>query len=276
MRISEARDMLLKLGVRAQKSLRQHFLLDEAVIKRQVDYADIKKGERVLEIGPGLGFLTSALIDSGARVIAIETDHKFCQYLRDKFGDKIELLCADATQIDFPEFDKVVSNIPYNISSEITFKILEGKFDLAVIMYQKEFAERLVAGEASAIYGRLSVMAAYRADCELLEIVPRRAFWPEPKIDSAIVRMKSRPPRFKPKDERLFVEVVRVLFSHRRKMIANALISGAPALGMSREEMKALSQEIPYGNERVEMLTPEEIGEISDFLFDVKSRKNWG
>ena len=164
-----------------------------------------------------------------------------------------------------------MSNIPYNISSEITFKILEGKFELAVMMYRKEFAERLVAGEASAIYGRLSVMAAYRADCELMEVVSRRAFWPEPKVDSAIVRLKSRPPRFRPKDERMFVDVVRVLFSHRRKMISNALVSGAPEFGMSREEMRRLSPEIPYGEERVEMLTPEEIGEISDFLFNVKN-----
>ncbi|MEM2839449.1 MAG: 16S rRNA (adenine(1518)-N(6)/adenine(1519)-N(6))-dimethyltransferase RsmA [Thermoplasmata archaeon] len=273
MRISEARDILLKLGVRAQKSLGQHFLLDENVVRRQVRYADIEKGERVLEIGPGLGFLTSELVKSGAHVIAIETDKKFHKYLSDKFGNSIELICADATEIDFPDFDKVVSNIPYNISSEITFKILEGKFKLAVIMYQKEFAERLVAGEASAIYGRLSVMAAYRADCELLEVVSRRAFWPEPKVDSAIVRLKSRPPRFRPKDERMFVDVVRVLFSHRRKMITNALISGAPELGMTRERMRMLSSEIPYGDERVEMLTPEEIGEISDFLFGARNRK---
>lgn len=273
MRISEARDMLLKLGVRAQKSLGQHFLLDERIVRRQVEYANIKEGERVLEIGPGLGFLTSELIRSGASLIAIEADRKFYEYLSEKYGDRIELIHADATTIDLPQFDKVVSNIPYNISSELTFKILEGKFDLAVIMYQKEFAERLVAGEASAIYGRLSVMASYRADCELMEVVPRRAFWPEPKVDSAIVRMKSRAPKFNPKDERLFVETVKVLFSHRRKMIANALTAGAPNLGMSRERMKRLSEEIPFGKERVEMLTPEEIGEIADFLYNVRAQE---
>jgi len=270
MRIADARDLLLQLGVRAQKSLGQNFLLDENVIERQVKYAEIKKGDRVLEIGPGLGFLTSELVDSGAHVIAIEKDSKFFEYLERKFGDTVKLIKGDATKVDFPTFDKVVSNIPYQISSEITFKILEGKFETAIIMYQKEFAERLVAGEASAIYGRLSVMAAYRADCEIMEIVNRRAFWPEPKIDSAIVKMTSRPPQFQPKDENLFVIAVRVLFSHRRKMVANGLIAGASQLGFTRERMKELTPEIPYAEERVEMLTPEEIGEIADFFFDKK------
>ena len=273
MRIAEARSLLIQLGVKAQKSLGQNFLLDENVVKRQVEYAQIKNGERVLEVGPGLGFLTEELVAKGAKVIAIENDKKFCEYLRTKFGETIELIESDATKIDFGPLNKVVSNIPYNISSEITFKILEGKFKLAVIMYQKEFAERLVAGEASAIYGRLSVMAAYRADCEIMEIVNRRAFWPEPKVDSALVRLKNRPPRFQPKDEKMFVDVVKVLFSHRRKMIANGLIAGASQLGMSRDEMKALIPEVPYEEERVETLAPEEIGEIADFFFEVKQRK---
>ncbi|MDH4123538.1 MAG: 16S rRNA (adenine(1518)-N(6)/adenine(1519)-N(6))-dimethyltransferase RsmA [Thermoplasmata archaeon] len=273
MRVAEARDLLLHLGVRAQKSLGQHFLIDDEVVKRQVQYASIGKGETVLEIGPGLGFLTSELLDSGAKVVAIESDRKFCEHLRNRFSDSIELIEGDATRIDLPAFDKVVSNIPYQISSEITFKILERRFKLAVIMYQKEFAERLVAGEASAIYGRLSVMAAYHADCEILEVVSRRSFWPEPKVDSALVMMRSRPPKFQPKDERLFVDVVRILFSHRRKMISNGLIAGAAQIGLARDEMRALVPQMPYAEERVEMLTPEEIGEIADFFWDIRKHK---
>lgn len=270
----DTKSILLQLGVRPRKSMGQHFLVDHSVLERQVGYAKIKKGESVLEIGPGLGFLTEELIGAGAKVCAIESDRKFCEYLREKFGDSLELIEGDATKVDLPIFDKVVSNLPYQISSEITFRILEQrKFDLAILMYQKEFAERMTAGETSALYGRLSVMAAYRADCEILEIVNRRSFWPQPKVDSAIVKLKCRAPRFQPRDERLFVDVVRVLFSHRRKKISNGLIALAGQLGFSRERMKELMPEIPYIDERVEMLSPEEIGEIADAIWEIKSKE---
>jgi 16S rRNA (adenine1518-N6/adenine1519-N6)-dimethyltransferase len=267
---ADTKSILLQLGVQPRRSMGQHFLVDHTVIERQVRYAKIKKGERVLEIGAGLGFLTDDLLKAGAEVVAIESDRKFCEYLREKFGDRLELIEGDATKVVLPEFDKVVSNLPYQISSEITFRILETrKFDIAILMYQKEFAERMVAGEISALYGRLSVMAAYRADCEILEIVNRRCFWPQPKVDSALVLMKSRPPRFQPKDEKLFVDIVRVLFSHRRKKISNGMVALAGQLGISRDRMKELVPEMPYADDRVEMLSPEEIGEIADWFFEI-------
>ena len=271
---ADTKSILMQLGVQPRRSMGQHFLVDHTVIERQVKYAKIKKGERILEIGPGLGFLTDNLLKAGAEVVAIESDRKFCEYLREKFGDKLELIEGDATKVVLPEFDKVVSNLPYQISSEITFRLLETrKFEIAILMYQKEFAERMVAGEISALYGRLSVMAAYRADCEILEIVNRRCFWPQPKVDSALVLMKSRPPRFQPKDEKLFVNIVRILFSHRRKKIANGMVALAGQLGISRERMKELVPEMPYADERVEMLSPEEIGEIADWFFEIKTER---
>jgi len=269
LRSGEAKSILIELGIRPRKSAGQHFLVDSGVLKRCAEYVEIKAGERILEVGPGLGFLTEELLARGAEVVTIESDRKLCQFLRKKFGDKIELIEGDATKVELPEFDKVASNLPYQISSEITFRLLERGFDLAVLMYQKEFAERMVAGEGSAIYGRLSVMTAYRADSEILSIVEKKSFWPQPKVDSAIVRLRSRAPRFSIKDEKMFVEIVRILFSHRRKKIANALISEALRLGYSREKMREFMDEIPYSQERVESLTPEEIGEISDYFLDI-------
>jgi len=270
LRLSEARKIMMDLGVRPRRSLGQHFLVDDRVMTRCAEYADIRKGEKILEIGPGIGFLTEKLVETGGSVTVIESDRKFCEYLGDKFGDSLTVILGDATKTDLPPFDKVVSNLPYNISSEITFRLLERKFKLAVLMYQKEFAERLVAGEGSAVYGRLSVMADYRAESEILEVVSRRSFWPEPQVDSAVVRFRVRPPRFNVEDEGLFADIVRILFSHRRKKIYNALISEAKFLGIAKEKIREIASEIPYSDERVEMLTPQEIGEIADYFWELR------
>lgn len=272
--MSEARRILTELGVRPRRSLGQHFLVDENVIARCTEYAGIKKGEKVLEIGPGIGFLTEKLLGTGASLTVIESDRRFCDYLGNRFGDALTIVMGDATRVDLPPFDKVVSNLPYNISSEITFRLLERKFKLAVLMYQKEFAERLVAGEGSAIYGRLSVMADYKAESEILESVSRRSFWPEPQVDSAVVRFRVRPPRFDVEDERLFVDIVRILFSHRRKKIYNALISESKFLGISKERLREIASDIPYSEERVEMLTPQEIGEIADYFCGIREERS--
>lgn len=266
MSVTEAKSLMLRLGIHPRKSKGQSFLIDREVLNRCAEYAKIRSGERILEIGPGLGFLTEELLRKDAMVIAVESDPKLCDYLENRFQTSLTLIRGDATKVDLPPFDKVVSNLPYQISSEITFRILERKFDLAVLMYQKEFAERLVSGEGSSIYGRLSVMAAYRAESEILEIIDRKAFWPVPRVDSALVLMKARPKRFAVKNERLFIDVVRVLFSHRRKKIANSLLSGAHQLNLSKERIREILDELPHSEERVEHLTPQEIAEIADYV----------
>ena len=168
----------------------------------------------------------------------------------------VEVIHGDALKIDFSklDFNKVVSNLPYNISSPITFKLLECKFDLAILMYQKEFAARLIAKPGSKDYSRLTVMAGMKANFELLEEVPPRAFRPVPKVSSYIVKVVPVGRRFSV-DETLFGKVVKALFMHRRKKIKNALmLSGFYVDG------------IPYADYRVEQLSPEQIAYITNFI----------
>ncbi len=234
----------------------QHFMVDERILKREVEYADVSKEDVVLEIGPGTGNLTKYLVEKAKKVYAIEKDRALARLIEDEFPE-VEVIVGDAMDMDWPEFDKMVSNIPYEISSPLTFKLLEHEFELAVITYQLEFAERLVAYAGDWAYSRLSVMAYYRAEMEMLERVPKSAFRPRPKVDSAIVQiMPRKEPPFHVEDEKLFEEVVRVLFSARRKTVRSAL--------------KARYGEVKteYGAMRVEELTPEEIGEIANLIFE--------
>ncbi|MFA5771628.1 MAG: 16S rRNA (adenine(1518)-N(6)/adenine(1519)-N(6))-dimethyltransferase RsmA [Thermoplasmata archaeon] len=274
MRKNEVISILSSLGVKPSKYRGQNFLIDERVVKRQITYADISNKDTVLEVGSGLGMLTVQLINNAGKVIAIEKDEKMASYLRNRLNSKLNLMVGDALKVNFPQFNKIVSNIPYNISSQLTFKFLEYSFEIAVLMYQKEFAERLVAKPECKEYSRLSVNAYYKARCEIVEQVPKTAFFPQPKVDSAIVKIIPRKePPFKVLNEKTFLAIIDALFSHRRKKIKNGLVYAYKSLGCTENEMKDIALNAKFKSERVEDLSPEEIGEIADEIFIKLSEK---
>jgi|Deesub1362B_J571_1020462.scaffolds.fasta_scaffold00173_52 16S rRNA (adenine1518-N6/adenine1519-N6)-dimethyltransferase len=194
----------------------QRFLRDERILKRIVEYAKLNKDDVVLEIGAGTGNLTMLLAERCKKVIAYEKDKELASIIPER--ENVEIFTEDFLKSSPPEFTKVVSNLPYSISSPVTFKLLNYEFELGVLMYQKEFAMRMMAKPRTKDYSRLSVNVQYFFDVELLEIVPKTAFYPKPKVDSAILRIK-------PKREKdpIFQEVTRVLFRHRRKSLKNNL-----------------------------------------------------
>jgi len=205
----------------AMKKLGQHFLVDQRVLSRIGDYASLDRDDRVLEIGPGTGNLTRVLSERAGKVYAIEVDPALAASLEGRFKN-VSVLRGDALRVPLPDYNKIVSNLPYQISSKITFRLLENPFDLAVLMYQREFAERMVAFPGTKEYGRLTLNASLRAEAEILEFVPRGAFRPMPAVGSAIVRLRPRESRI-PVDERAFDDLTRTLFSMRRKKVKRSL-----------------------------------------------------
>jgi len=203
------------------KKLGQHFLVDRRVLARIGDYASLSEEDRVLEIGPGTGNLTEVLSTRVGTVFAIEVDPNLASSLEGRFPN-VQVIRGDALKVPLPDYNKIVSNLPYQISSKITFRLLERPFDLAVLMYQREFAERMVARPGTKEYGRLTLNVALRAEAEILERVPRGAFRPMPAVESAIVRLRPRESRI-PVDERAFDDLTRTLFSMRRKKVKRSL-----------------------------------------------------
>ncbi len=265
MQADSPRRVLARLGVRPRKGLGQHFLVDPRVASRHIAYARIGPSDVVLEIGPGLGVLTRELVSRAKRVIAIEADHRFASYLR-KTLPEVDVVEGDALKVQWPPFDVMASNLPYQISSPLTFRLLDEPFDRAVLMYQWEFARRMVAKPGGADYSRLSVGVYRRASCEILERVPRNAFHPQPKVDSALVRLQPRPCPFPLADLQRFDAVVDALFEHRRKTVENGLRLAWADLAASREALEAVLPGVPFRARRVEELSPEEIGQIADAI----------
>lgn len=207
----------------------QHFLIDRTILGRIARYAELKASDIVLEIGPGTGFLTEFLASKAGQVYAIEVDPDLAAGLKGRFPN-VEIVRGDALNIDLPAYNKIISNLPYQISTKITLRLLPRHFDLAVLMYQKEFAMKMVAGPGAPDYGRLSVITAHYASAEIVEYVPRTAFMPEPHVDSAIVRLRPRH-NCMGVDDDFFMRLVTTLFGNRRKKTKHALA----AAGISKE-----------------------------------------
>ena len=271
----ETQQILREHGIRPDRRIGQQQVIDPMFLERMADYAELSDKDAVLEIGAGIGNLTMLLARRAGSVIAVERDAKLIKALRERLKGltNVAFLHGDALHMDFPKFNKIVSNLPYSISSNVMFKLLDFKFDLAVLMFQKEFAERLVASPGSEDYGRLTVNTYYRAKVELLDDVPPTAFYPQPRVNSAIVRLKPHDPPFEVKDGQVFSNVVRALFQHRRQRVRNALMRSFlevfPDKKLSKNERRSLSDErLPkkLSEARVMDIAPENFGEIANLL----------
>lgn len=242
----------------------QHFLIDERVLDRIIDYGRLTGDDTVLEIGAGYGNLTEKLAEKAGKVVAVEADPELAASLHR--WENVEVIIGDALKIGFPFFNKVISNLPYSISSPVTFKLLNYRFEFGILMYQYEFAKRMVALPNNKDYGRLSIAVQYHADVEMLEVVPGSAFSAPPKVRSAIVKLIPRPPPYYVKDEDFFMKFITAAFSQRRKKLRNAILNNASLLGI--RDIAAALKDLPAEllDRRAETLAPRELAMLSDSL----------
>jgi 16S rRNA (adenine1518-N6/adenine1519-N6)-dimethyltransferase len=249
--------LISETGLVPKKEKGQNFLTDGATADRQIEYANISKDDRVLEVGPGFGILTERLVQASDHVTCIELDDKLADYVDKTFGEQVNLIRGDALKVEWPKFDVFVSNLPYSVSTPIIFKLLNYDFKKAVVMVQKEFADRMDAKPSTSDYSRLTVGIYYRAQCKIIETVPAGRFNPRPKVDSSIVTLTPRPTPFEVDNEKLFFKITEICFSHRRKKIGTSL---------KNANIIAKNANLPYLDDRIEALTPEKIGELSNLI----------
>lgn len=269
----EVKASLARLGVRAQKRRGQNFMVDEAALDAVAGTLAVAPGEAVVEIGPGLGFLTRRLVACGARVIAVEKDFMMTRHLGAAFpsGD-VRVLEKDVLEVDLARDaapdrpSKVFGNIPYNITSPILEWLISQRplVREAALTVQLEVARRLLARPGTKEWGALSVFLTFHADVTLVRKIGRGGFQPPPSVDSALIRLVFLDkPRVYVKEEACFFSTVRRAFQKRRKTLLNALESDVS--GSTKAELAAAFDALGLdGRRRPETLTLEEWAVLSD------------
>jgi len=270
---------------RTKKRLGQNFLINGEVIQDIIDYAKITKDDVVVEIGPGVGFVTEQLVKYAKKVIAIELDEEAIKELggnkeANEFGN-LEIIHNDILKTDLSELCdekiKIVANIPYYITSPIIAHLLGEIDDISnknrnkiidiILMVQEEVARRIVATEKSSgkQYGLLTILSQFWADCKIIRTVGRKSFYPAPKVNSALVYMKVRQePLLKLTDYQHFRKTIKAAFSQRRKTLKNCLVSNGFEKGKVEKVLKDLNLD---ENIRGEKLSIQQFGELSELLF---------
>jgi len=263
MNFATTRELTDRAGVRPDGTGDKHFLVDERVLDRILGYApepDDDGYAHALEVGGGVGSLTQRLAEKYNHITVVELDRKLARFLDDEFGDAVEVIQGDAVGVSIPEFDVSVSNLPYSASSPVLFRLLPRSNPL-VVTVQKEFADRVVAEPKEDDYGRLSVTARRYAEPEILETVPPSAFEPEPEVESAVVRFE---PRENVRGDDFFDDVVRAVFTQRRKTLRNALRNTTHMTGIKEERVYDVPEELL--SKRPGKMTPEEFESVADTL----------
>ncbi|HZI14548.1 MAG TPA: 16S rRNA (adenine(1518)-N(6)/adenine(1519)-N(6))-dimethyltransferase RsmA [Myxococcus sp.] len=271
------RDILKRHGLRAKHSWGQNFLGDEDALQSIADALELREGEPVVELGPGLGHLTRFLAATGARVTAIERDRDMVTVLEKEAIPGVRVVAGNAATANYAEVAgvpevAVAGNLPYHLSSSILFRVLEQRSSVsrAVFTLQKEVVERLAAEPGNRDYGLLTVLLGLHFDAENILTLESWRFHPSPKVDSAVLRLRRlKAPRAPIIDEARFTRLVKASFAHRRKTLLNSLKSER-ALGTPEVLAAALREAGVDPQRRAETLAPEEFAAIERALGPVK------
>jgi 16S rRNA (adenine1518-N6/adenine1519-N6)-dimethyltransferase len=267
--------LVQRAGVRADTDRDQHFLVDDRVLDRIPAYLPAVADRRhLLEVGGGPGALTDRLLAIAEEVTVIERDPALAAHLRREFAAAVEagrlhVIEGDALEVPLPAFTACVSNLPYGLSSEIAFRLLPETKPL-VLMFQKEFADRMAAEAGTDEYGRLSVTAGHYADVEVVETVPKTAFDPQPAVESAVVRCTPRAPDYEVPDEAAFMDLVTACFTQRRKTMRNAIRNTAHISGLSDPDALVAAAPEELLRKRAGKVTPAEFARLAVLAAEVE------
>ncbi len=280
---SKTKAIINKYEFSFKKNFGQNFLIDNHVLNKIITSAEISEDDVVIEIGPGIGTLTSAVAENAFKVIAVEIDKTLIPILEDTLSrfDNIEIINEDILKVDIKAIAekysdkkiKVVANLPYYITTPIIMEILEKQVPIQsiTVMVQKEVAYRMGAKPSTKDYGALSLSVQYFCEPYIVANVPQNCFMPRPNVDSAVIKLTVLDePRVKTNNSKLMFELIKIAFSQRRKTLLNCIFNTG-GFGFSKEEIAQILNEAGF-DERVrgETLNLEDFAKLSDVISEKK------
>lgn len=281
------KNILRENKIIAKKSFGQNFLVDDIILEKIVESADLKEGDRVIEIGPGLGNLTNFLLDKKVNVTAFEIDTDMIDVLNSRFGsnDLLDIVNADILKINLEEYlkekdkkNKVIANIPYYITTPIIFKLLEYRKSIEgiTLMIQKEVAKRITASPHSKDYGALTINTNVFSDTKILFDVPKEAFVPMPNVTSTVIKIipnEEKEKVFKLKNEIFFKQFVKKAFSERRKKLINSLYNTSKDILSKQQVIDTIGYVGLNENIRAEEVEIKDYVKMANYLYEKTQRK---
>lgn len=274
--ISTIKYIMEKYSFKFSKGLGQNFIIDENIVEKILNGADISENDFILEVGPGIGVMTKAMAKRAKKVVAVEIDSTLIPVLDETLAetDNVKIINEDILKLDInkvieEEFNgvapKVIANLPYYVTTPIIMRFLEESISVEdiVVMIQKEVGERIEASPNSKVYGALSVVIQYYSDPTIVAKVPRTVFMPQPNVDSIVVRLNIlKSPRVELLDKEIFFKTVKAAFSMRRKTLLNTISAG---FSMDKESVKNIFEKanIDY-KRRGESLSIHEFAKLSN------------
>jgi len=293
--LQNLKEILSRYNFRFHRGLGQNFLLDGNIIRKIINAANLSDNDVVVEIGPGSGTLTSVLAKCVRKVIAVELDLRLLPILKETLEgiDNVDLVFEDALKVDYDSLVehkckdlpahsqgtyKVISNLPYSITTPILMYLLRKKFNFSslIVMVQREVSSRLISVPGSKNYGKLSIVVQYYTIPEVLFMVSRTVFYPRPEVESAVVLLTKREaPLVKVPEEDLFFSLIRCALGQRRKTILNTLSSGHLISGLNRQQWKEIIQSVGIDPcRRGETLSLKEFSDICWRCWEYKYLEN--
>ena len=231
-----------------KRNLGQNFLAAEEILEEAAQAVSLK-GKTVLEIGAGHGELTVFLAKDAKNVVALELDSKLIAPLRENLSlneiKNVKIVCGDALEFDFSNYEIIYGNLPYYITTPLLFKIIKSGCKQAVLLVQAEVGERIVAESGSHEYSRLSVMVQSQADASIIDFVPKECFNPIPKVDSVLLKLVMK------KNFVLGEKLVNALFQHKNQSVKNALVHSTAFLGLDKQKAREFADSLGFGGEKV-------------------------
>jgi len=251
------------------RRLGQHFLIDESILDRMIQYGEVTGDDVVLDVGAGRGELTAKLAERAGKVIAVELDRGLAEEARRRLEDydNVEILVGDVLKLRPTGFNKVVSNPPYSISTKLLEWLIDERAETIVLTLQREFASKLVAKPGSAKYLYISFLSNLLYDSSIVELVPRELFRPMPRVDSAIVLMKRRCVQKLDEEVKGFVKL---LFTRRRQMLRRVLRDLVRKTGLAIDLTGIFGDELL--SKRIYQLTPSQLLLVSEKFLTLKAK----